>query len=334
MANYYGAPPNQGYGPGGGVGGGNDNLQFYPTTYAQPVSGHATPSQAAYGYGGPSASAGFGGTGGFGSSFATAGGPGVSGRMGEQGGLRTGWLAALSTEGYEGEPPLLQELGINMSHVQAKTLAVLNPFGRIDQHLMDDSDLAGPILFCVLYGTALLLSGRVNFGFIYGLAVVGSTLLHWIISLMAPADTAHSHQHPHHQPYPSYPGAPPSSTPANSGGPALSSTLTFTRSTSVLGYCLLPLVATSFVGIVMPMDTPLGILLTLAAIVWCTWSASGIFMVYGRMTQMRLLVAYPLALFYVAFGIMGVFSSRGSGAAAAGLGAGAGAGLGKIPGGP
>ena len=40
--------------------------------------------------------------------------------MGEQGGLRTGWLAALSTEGYEGEPPLLQELGINMSHVQAK----------------------------------------------------------------------------------------------------------------------------------------------------------------------------------------------------------------------
>lgn len=44
---------------------------------------------------------------------------------------------------------------------------------------------------------------------------------------------------------------------------------------------------------------------------------------------MRLLVAYPLALFYVAFGIMGVFSSRGSGAAA-GVAAGLGA---KVPGG-
>ena len=29
--------------------------------------------------------------------------------------------------------------------------------GRIDQHIMDDSDLAGPILFCLLFGTFLLL---------------------------------------------------------------------------------------------------------------------------------------------------------------------------------
>lgn len=179
---------------------------------------------------------------------------------------------------------------------------------------MDDSDLAGPILFCVLYGTALLLSGRVNFGFIYGLAVFGSVVLHFILSLMAPSDAAQPHN-----PYAaSYPPNDPSTqgNVSSSGGPILSSTLTFVRSTSVLGYCLLPLVATSFVGILMPMDTPLGILLTLAAICWCTWSASGIFMVYGKMTQMRLLVAYPLALFYVAFGIMGVFSSRGSGVAA------------------
>jgi len=31
-----------------------------------------------------------------------------------------------------------------------KTLAVINPFGRVDQHLMDDSDLAGPVLFFLL----------------------------------------------------------------------------------------------------------------------------------------------------------------------------------------
>ena len=40
--------------------------------------------------------------------------------MGEQGGLRTGWLAALSTEGYEGEPPLLEELGVNFGHIKMK----------------------------------------------------------------------------------------------------------------------------------------------------------------------------------------------------------------------
>ena len=50
---------------------------------------------------------------------------GVSGRMGEQGGLRTGWLAAFGTEGYDGEPPLLEELGVNFNHVWGK---VLSPF--------------------------------------------------------------------------------------------------------------------------------------------------------------------------------------------------------------
>ncbi len=43
-----------------------------------------------------------------------------SGRMGEQGGLRTGWLAAFGTEGYDGEPPLLEELGVNFGHIRDK----------------------------------------------------------------------------------------------------------------------------------------------------------------------------------------------------------------------
>lgn len=119
MSQYYGAPPNQGgYAPSNA-----QNLQFYPSSYTQPVSGHATPSQAAYGYGGgPSSSGGYGvGTGGFGSGFGGgASAAGVSGRMGEQGGLRTGWLAAFSTEGYEGEPPLLEELGVNFGHIRSK----------------------------------------------------------------------------------------------------------------------------------------------------------------------------------------------------------------------
>lgn len=34
---------------------------------------------------------------------------------------------------------------------------MLNPVARIDQHIMDDSDLAGPFLFCALFGTFLLL---------------------------------------------------------------------------------------------------------------------------------------------------------------------------------
>jgi len=290
MAQFFQQPPQQPYGNSA------QNLQFYPSSYTpNPVSGHATPSQAAYGgYGAPAGSPGYGvpGGGGFNSGFGAP--QGVSGRMGEQGGLRTGWLAAFGTEGYDGEPPLLEELGVNFAHIQSKTLAVLNPLARIDQHIMDDSDLAGPILFFLLFGTFLLFSGKVHFGYIYGLALLGSIMLHLILSLMSPpletSSTSAQQQAPQH----------------------LSSTLTFPRSASVLGYCLLPLVLTSLVGVVAPMDGVLGYVLTSAAVSWCTYSSSGMFCAVGRMRGMRGLVAYPLALFYVGFGIMGIFSSRGS----------------------
>ncbi|KAI9766455.1 MAG: hypothetical protein M1840_006562 [Geoglossum simile] len=279
------------------------NLQFYPSSYsAVPVSGHSTPSQASYGgYGHAGASAYPVGQ--FGSAASGFGGAGVSGRIGEQGGLRTGWIAAFGTEGYEGEPPLLEELGVNFGHIKMKTLVVLNPLARIDQHIMDDSDLAGPVLFFLLFGFFLLFSGKLHFGYIYGVALLGSTSLHIILSLMSPplspqeASSSSSH-HDHH---------------GTTNSSHLSSTLTYPRSASVLGYCLLPFVLTSFVGILMPMDTALGYILTAAAIVWCTYSSSGMFCAVGRMRGMRGLVAYPLALFYAGFGLMSIFSSRGSG---------------------
>ena len=128
MANQYypQQPSSQSYNP--------QNLQFYQSSYPQPVSGHSTPSQAQYGYPGsqsqPSqaypgpSSGGFGGAptfGGHGFGAPT----GVSGRMGEQGGLRTGWLAAFGTEGYDGEPPLLEELGVNFGHIKGKVRKTL-----------------------------------------------------------------------------------------------------------------------------------------------------------------------------------------------------------------
>lgn len=187
---------------------------------------------------------------------------------------------------------------------------MLNPFRRIDQHLMDDSDLGGPILFAGLFGFFLLFSGNLHFGYIYGLAALGSISLHFIISLMTPLEDGEGAA-PQATPYGSHqPGPAPSAHGGMAHPNELSSTLTYFRSASVLGYCLLPLTATSLLGIVMPMDTPLGIVMTSAAIMWCTYSASGIFCAVGRMRGMRGLVAYPLALFYVGFGIMSIFSSR------------------------
>ena len=196
---------------------------------------------------------------------------------------------------------------------------MLNPFARIDQHLMDDSDLYGALLYILLYGTFLLLSGKVFYGYIYGVAVFGTIALHVILSLMSPtldpsAAAGVSSVEPTMSPdgYHSHPK--PSGVPPAALAGHFSSTLTFPRSASVLGYCFLPLVLTSLIGILIPMDTLSGYLLTTAAVGWCTYSSSGMFCVVARMSGMRGLVAYPLALFYVVFGIMGIFSSRGSGA--------------------
>lgn len=216
-----------------------------------------------------------------------------------QGGLRTGWLAAFGTEGYEGEPPLLEELGVNFQHIQKKTLAVLNPLARMDKHIMDDSDLAGPLLFCGLFGTFLLLSGKLWFGYVCGLAALGAISLNFIFSMMSPPLTPEEMNAAQQQ--------------SHYGSTQLSSSLTFGRSSSVLGYCLLPLVFASLLGVVLPLDSFMGYCLVSLAIAWSTYSSSAMFCVVGRMTNMRGLVAYPLALFYVGFGIMAIFSSRGTG---------------------
>ncbi|KAL7274100.1 hypothetical protein RUND412_003021 [Rhizina undulata] len=263
MAQYFSAPPpHSGYGAPASSSASSANLQFYQSSYSNPpqaVSGYTTPQQAGgYGFGGVGASSG-----------ATA-------ASREPGRLTPGWLAAFGTSGYEDEPPLLEELGVNFGHIKMKTLAVLNPLASVDQNMMDDSDVAGPIIFCLLFGTFLLLSGKVHFGYIYGVALLGSISLHLILNLMSP--------------------------PTHS--------LNYIRSASVLGYCLLPLVFTSLLGIAYPMDGYIGYITSALAIAWCTYSASNMFVAVLRVQDMRLLVAYPLALFYSVFGIMAIFGSK------------------------
>lgn len=81
------------------------------------------------------------------------------------------WLNAFGTGGLPGEPSLMEELDINLPHVWDKSLAVLNPFHKFspdhpkDAHMMDDTDLAGPLLFCFVFGMLLLLvRGHTNTG--------------------------------------------------------------------------------------------------------------------------------------------------------------------------
>lgn len=76
------------------------------------------------------------------------------------------------------------ELGINFSQIIQKMRTVLNPF-NMNPNLHEDPDLSGPFLFCMLFGLAQLLAGKVHFGVILGWTSIASLLLYMIFNLLA-----------------------------------------------------------------------------------------------------------------------------------------------------
>lgn len=66
----------------------------------------------------------------------------------------------LSSLSFRSPPRLpldyIAELGINPSHILSKSLTVLNPLSKPDEQIMDDADLAGPLLFCFGFAMVLL----------------------------------------------------------------------------------------------------------------------------------------------------------------------------------
>jgi hypothetical protein len=150
-------------------------------------------------------------------------------------------------------------------------LSVLNPLGKLDEESLKDNDLAGPLFFALLLGMFLLLSGKLHFGYIYGLGVVGSISMYLILNLMSDVG------------------------------------IDIWRTISILGYCLLPMVFLSVLPLAMNLHSMFGVLLTALAILWCTNSASVMFITVLSMVEQRLLVAYPLALFYTCFALLTIF---------------------------
>ncbi|PWN52716.1 Yip1-domain-containing protein [Violaceomyces palustris] len=188
-----------------------------------------------------------------------------------------GFWSAFGTGGFPDEPSLMEELGINLSHILDKSLTVLNPIHSYspahhkDAHMMDDADLAGPLLFCFAFGMMLLLAGKSQFGYIYGVALLGDLSIYLLLNMMS------------------------------EGG------IDAYRVASVLGYCLLPLCLLSAVSVFVTLNSFLGYIISPVFILWCATSASGIFVSILRLSDQRLLVAYPVGLFYACFALLSVF---------------------------
>ncbi|XP_076045205.1 protein YIPF5-like isoform X1 [Oratosquilla oratoria] len=171
----------------------------------------------------------------------------------------------------EDEPPLLEELGINPDAIVQKTLTVLNPMRQTDPNILQDTDLAGPLAFCLAFGSFLLLSGKVHFGYIYGIGVMGCVAMYGLLNMMS------------------------------MGGVGLGVVV------SVLGYCLLPMVGLAGINVLISLQGVVGMVLTGASILWCSISASKLFVTALSMDHQQPLVAYPCALLYAVFALITIF---------------------------
>lgn len=182
------------------------------------------------------------------------------------------------------EPPLLEELGINVEHIFMKTKAIVIPFRRFSKNsalvepsmIVEDADLAGPLAFALLLGGELMLAGKLQFGYIYGFGMFGCLSMTLILNLMTPGTTA----------------------------------VSFWTVTSILGYALLPvnvLAATKIVLLNLAGLLTLTKFLAVFTVIWSTFASTRLLEVGCGMEAQRYLLAYPIALLYSAFVLITIF---------------------------
>ena len=171
------------------------------------------------------------------------------------------------------EPPLLEELGVDFEDIWSKTKLVLTPsFRAVDERLVEGSDLAGPAVFALLLAGALVLRGKLHFGYVYGFGLSSCVATYVLLNLM-------------HQ----------------DGGVAFGTVVSF------LGYCLLPVVLLAAASIVVSSSSVPGQVLGGLAVLASTCTSTRLFEAKLHMRPQRYLIAYPLALIYSCFVLITIF---------------------------
>lgn len=171
----------------------------------------------------------------------------------------------------EFEPPLLEELGVDVFLIRKRVLSILDPFSS--GVAMGSYDIAGPLFICMAFAIISCLTGsKINFNQVYFLSAFSCIFMYGLLSLMVPSNE-----------------------------------ITFTSVTSILGYNLLPVVLLSFVSVFYNLYTLLGMVLSVFAVLWCTFNATKMFAGIGSCSGNRLLIAYPCVLCYGVFTICVLF---------------------------
>mmetsp|Transcript_37000 Transcript_37000/g.80048 ORF Transcript_37000/g.80048 Transcript_37000/m.80048 type:complete len:232 (-) Transcript_37000:26-721(-) len=180
-----------------------------------------------------------------------------------------------TTTSFDDEPPLLEELGIDITSIFKKTGAVFS-FGSTAEGTYD-SDLSGPIVFIIGLGFSHMLAGKVLFGLIIGWTILTSLGMSWLVNLLV--------------------------------GPG--GDIGMHACCSILGYCLLPQIVLALFYLIVGKSAVLSIL-ALFCVLWSTRVASRFVIVrlkakHIAVEEQRSLLAYPWLLTFSMFALLALY---------------------------
>ncbi|KAL3159322.1 hypothetical protein ABBQ32_011274 [Trebouxia sp. C0010 RCD-2024] len=176
---------------------------------------------------------------------------------------------------FEDEPPLLEELGIDIPGILKRSTCIAS--SRTRNLDLEGLDLGGPLIFVLLLACIHLLTGKLHFGVILGWSVVCSIVVWLVVNSMAGADNPESQS------------------------------LGLYSCCCLLGYCLLPMIVFALLALIIPRGVA-NLILAVATTLWCGWTAAKLFTKMApSISDQSMLVAYPCTLMYSAFALLTVY---------------------------
>lgn len=219
---------------------------------------------------------------------------------------------------FDDEPPLLEELGIDVGQILRKSTAMLRPHGLPPETLLD-GDLIGPVLFCLLLATAHLLAGKVIFGYVLGWSLISSFVTSAVLGMLVPVQAnEYETNNNSSDAAAGGVGGVGSMMSGGGGGSKISGTgfrsnnnsnskVEFGMTASLLGYSMLPMVGGTVIASLLPRGT-VSIVAVFLCVIWsATTCSSLLIIVTPSLKSLYWLVLYPCMLFYSVYALLALY---------------------------
>jgi hypothetical protein len=171
----------------------------------------------------------------------------------------SGIYASIWHGGFPDERSLFEELGIHSTNIRNNLKVILLPMSNVQT--VDDNFLVGLLFFCC-FAASLLLVGKVRFGMVYMIGILGFAILYYLFKFMSPDVLSMGHL--------------------------------FTA----LSYCTIPLIPVVFVVGILRLRATATTVVSIPFVIWSAFSATRYVMTQIKFEEIRALVFVPLFLFY------------------------------------